>query len=241
MYSSILFSTIIKGILIYVLALILSKLIGIKIISQMNFFDFIMGVSIGSMIAKIIIDKDHVVLSGTIALIIFTLLTIATSYLNLKSYTARSIINAKTLILIENGRIIDKNMKKLRISINELMMKLREKDVFNLEDVQFAIMESNGQLSVLIKANKKPITPDDMNLKVKSLSLINDIIIDGKIIDKNLEIAGIDQNWLQSELKRKIINNIEDIFYAGIDQNKKLIISQKYPDDFNIENKFGIE
>ena len=219
MYSSILFSTIIKGILIYVLALILSKLIGIKIISQMKFFDFIMGVSIGSMIAKIIIDKDHVVLSGTIALIIFTLLTIATSYLNLKSYTARRIINAKTLILIENGRIIDKNMKKLRISINELMMKLREKDVFNLEDVQFAIMESNGKFS----------------------ALINDIIIDGKIIDKNLEIAGIDQNWLQSELKRKIINNIEDIFYAGIDQNKKLIISQKYPDDFNIENKFGIE
>lgn len=241
MYSSILFSTIIKGILIYVLALILSKLIGIKIISQMNFFDFIMGVSVGSMIAKIIIDKDHVVFSGIIALIIFTMLTIATSYLNLKSYTTRKIINAKTLILIENGRIINKNMKKLRISINELMMKLREKDVFNLEDVQFAIMESNGQLSVLIKANKKPITPYDMNLKVKSFSLINDIIIDGKIIDKNLEIAGIDKKWLHSELKRKSINNIEDIFYAGIDQNKNLIISEKYPDDFNIENKFGIE
>lgn len=241
MYSSILFSTIIKSILIYVLALILSKLMGIKIISQMNFFDFIMGVSVGSMIVKIIIDKDHVVFSGIIALIIFTMLTIATSYLNLKSYTARRIINAKTLILIENGRIINKNMKKLRISINELMMKLREKDVFNLEDVQFAIMESNGQLSVLIKANKKPITPYDMNLKVKSFSLINDIIIDGKIIDKNLEIAGIDKNWLHSELKRKSINNIEDIFYAGIDQNKNLIISEKYPDDFNIENKFGIE
>lgn len=241
MYGSIFVSTIVKGILIYILALFLSKLIGVKIISQMNFFGFIVGISFGSIIAKIVIDKDHVVFSGIIALIIFTLLTISTSYLNLKSYAARRIINAKTLILIENGRIIDKNMKKLRISINELMMKLREKDVFNLEDVQFAIMESNGQLSVLIKANKKPITSDDMNLKVKSLSLINDIIIDGKIIDKNLEIAGIDQNWLQSELKRKIINNIEDIFYAGIDQNKKLIISQKYPDDFNIENKFGIE
>ena len=241
MYSTILLSTIIKCILIYILALILSKLIGIKIISQMNFFDFIMAVSVGSMIAKIIIDKDHVVFSGIIALIIFTLLTIATSYLNLKSYAARRIINAKTLILVENGRIVDKNMRKLRLTINELMMKLREKDVFNLEDVQFAIMESNGQLSVLIKSNKKPITPDDMNLKVKSLSLINDIIIDGKIIDKNLEIVGVDKSWLQSELKRKIINNIEDIFYAGIDQNKKLIISQKYPDDFNIENKFGIE
>lgn len=241
MYTTILFSTIIKCILIYILALILSKLIGIKIISQMNFFDFIMAVSVGSMIAKIIIDKDHVVFSGIIALIIFTLLTIATSYLNLKSYMARRIINAKTLILIENGRIIDKNMKRLRITINELMMKLREKDVFNLEDVQFAIMESNGQLSVLIKSNKKPITPYDMDLKVKSSSLIDDIIIDGKIIDKNLEIVGVDKSWLQSELKRKNINNIEDVFYAGVDKNKKLIISEKYPDDFNPENKFGIE
>ena len=205
MYSSILFSTIIKGILVYILALVLSKLIGIKIISQMNFFDFVMGVSIGSMIAKIIIDKDHVVFSGVIALIVFSLLTISTSYLNLKSYIARSIINAKTLILIENGRIIDKNIKKLRITINELMMKLREKDVFNIEDVQFAIMESNGQLSVLIKADKKPITPYDMNIKVKSLSLINDIIIDGKIVDKNLQIVGIDEKWLKSELKKKNI------------------------------------
>lgn len=241
MYSSILFTTIIKGILIYVLALILSKLIGIKIISQMNFFDFIMGVSVGSMIAKIIIDKDHVVFSGVVALIIFTLLTIATSYLNLKSHTARRIINAKTLILIENGRIIDKNMKRLRITINELMMKLREKDVFNLEDVQFAIMETNGQLSVLIKADKKPITPYDTDLKVKNTSLISDIIIDGKVMDKNLKIAGVDKNWLQSELKKKNINNIKEVFYAGVDQNKKLILSEKYSDDFNPENKFGIE
>ena len=203
MYTTILISTIIKGIFIYVLALILSKSIGIKIISQMNFFDFITGVSVGSMIAKIIIDKDHVVFSGIVALIIFTLLTIATSYLNLKSYTARSLINAKTLILVENGRIVDKNIRKLRITINELMMKLREKDVFSLEDVQFAIMESNGQLSVLIKANKKPVTPYDMDLKVKSFSLVNDIIIDGKIVDKNLEIACVDKKWLQSELKKK--------------------------------------
>lgn len=241
MYTSILISTIIKSILIYILALILSKLIGIKIISQINFFDFIVGISIGSMIAKIIIDKDHVVFSGLVALIMFTLLTIATSYLNLKSYTARSIINAKTLILVENGRIINKNIKKLRITINELMMKLREKDVFSLEDVQFAIMESNGKLSVLIKADKKPVTPYDMDLKVKGLSLLSDIIIDGKVRDKNLKIAGIDKKWLQSELKKKKINNIEDVFYAGVDKNKKLIISEKYPDDFNPEDKFGIE
>ena len=200
-----------------------------------------MGVSIGSMIAKIIIDKDHVVFSGVIALIVFSLLTISTSYLNLKSYIARSIVNAKTLILIENGRIIDKNIKKLRITINELMTKLREKDVFNIEDLQFAIMESNGQLSVLIKADKKPITPYDMNIKVKNLSLINDIIIDGKIVNKKLQIVGVDEKSLKSELKKKNINAIEDVFYAGVDQNKKLTISEIYPDNFNPEKKYGIE
>lgn len=174
-------------------------------------------------------------------MITFALLTIATSYLNLKSYKARRIINAKTLVLIENGRIIDKNIKKIRITINELMMKIREKDVFNLGDVQFAIMESNGELSVLIKSDKKPVTPYDMNLKVKTSSLINDIIIDGKVIDKNLKIAGVDKKWLQSELKKKNINNIEKISYAGIDTNKKLTISEKYPNNFNPEGKFGIE
>ena len=214
---------------------------GVKIISQMNFFDFIVGISFGSIIAKIIIDKDHVVFSVIIALIIFTLLTISTSYLNLKSYAARRIINAKTLILVENGRIVDKNMRKLRLTINELMMKLREKDVFALEDVQFAIMESNGQLSVLIKANKKPVTPDDLDLKVESVSLVNDIIIDGKLIDKNLEMANINKKWLQSELNRKNIHKIEDVFYVGIDQNKKLAISVRYPDDFNSKNKFNLE
>lgn len=80
-----------------------------------------------------------------------------------------------------------------------------------------------------------------MDLKVKSSSLVNDIIIDGKIVDKNLKIAGIDKKWLQSELKKKSINNIEEVFYAGVDKNKKLIISKKYPDDFNPENKFGIQ
>lgn len=241
MYMSIFINTIIKGVLIYILALTLSRLIGIKIISQMNFFDFITGVSVGSMIAKIIIDKDHVVFSGITALILLTLLTIGTSYLNLKSYKVRKLINAKPTLLIENGRIIDKNMKKLRITINEITMKLREKDVFNLEDVHFAIMEKNGQLSVLIKDDKKPVTPYDMDLKVKNSSLLNDIIIDGKIIDKNLKVAGIDEKWLQDELKKKSINSIEDVFYATVDKDKKLTISEKYSKEFNPESKFGVE
>lgn len=241
MYSTILVNTIIKGVLIYILALFLSKLIGIKIISQMNFFDFITGISVGSMIAKIIIDKDHVVFSGITALILFTILTIGTSYLNMKSYAVRKLINARPTILIEDGRIIDKSMKKLRITMNELNMKLREKDVFNLKDVHFAIMEKNGTLSILLKEDKKAITPSQMKLKVESSSILNDIVIDGKIIYKNLQIAGIDEKWLEGELKKKSINSISEVFYAALDKNKKLIISKRYAEDINPESKFGVE
>ncbi|MGL4773398.1 MAG: DUF421 domain-containing protein [Clostridium sp.] len=241
MYTSIFIATVIKSIFIFILGLIISRFIGIKIISQINFFDFIMGVSIGSMIAKIIIDKDYVVFSGFVALISFTILTIGTSYLNLKSYTVRGIINAKTMILVENGRIIDKNLRKLRITTNELMMRLRGKDIFNLEDVQFAILESNGELSVLVKAEKKPVTPYDMDMKVKCSTLVQDIIIDGKLIEKNLKIVGVDKKWIEGELKKKKIININNVLYAGVDKNKKIIISEKYPDKFKPEDKFAIE
>lgn len=241
MYVSIFISTVIKGILIYVLSLFLSKLIGIKIISQMNFFDFVMGVSVGSMIAKIIIDKEHVVFSGLIALLVFTALTIATSYINLKSYKVRRLINARPLIVVDKSRIINKNMKKLRLTLNELMMKLREKDVFNLEDVEFAIMEKSGQLSVMLKADKKPLTPKDMKIDVESSSIVTEVIYDGNVLYKNLSITGVDINWLESSLKKKGIKNIEDVFFASIDKNKKLIVSEKFNEDYQIEDQYRIE
>lgn len=241
MYVDIFLVTVGKSILIYLLGILISKLIGIKLISQVNFFDFIMAVSIGSMIAKIIIDKDYVVFSGLVALMAFTFLTVLTSYINMKSYKIRGIINAKTTILVENGCIIDKNLKKVRISINELMMDLRVKDVFNLEDVQFAILESNGKVSVMVKAEKKPATAEDLNLKVKSGSLINDIIIDGKILEKNLKVVNINHSWLKSQFKKENIENVEEVFYAGIDKDKKLIISKKCKKDYDTKKKYAVE
>ncbi|GAA0077466.1 DUF421 domain-containing protein [Clostridium sp. CTA-5] len=233
--------TIIKGIVVYFLALFLTRRIGTKLISQMNFFDFVMGVSMGSIISATIVDKDSSTMSGITTLILFSILTILTSYVSIKSFILRKIVNSKPIVLIENGRIIDKNMKKLRITINELMMKLREKDTFNLSDVEYAIMERNGQLSVLIKANKKPIVPDDMNIEVKSGGLLRDIIIDGNIIEKNLSVAGINRKWLEDNLKINNISNISDVFYAGIDKNKKLNISKKYSSNCLNNDNYGID
>ena len=127
--GNVFFITILKGIVIYVLAFILTRNIGTKLISQMNFFDFIMGVSMGSIIANAIIDKQFATLSATTTLILFAILTVFTRYLSLKNFTLRKLINSEPITLVENGTIVDENMKKMKLTINELKMKLREKEL----------------------------------------------------------------------------------------------------------------
>ena len=239
--NDIILKTILKAIVIYFLALVLTKFVGRKIITKMNFFDFVMGVSMGAMITNAAIDKEARFISAVTTLIVFTILAIAIDYISTKNFLVRKIINYEPVIVIENGIIIDKNLKKLRITVNELMMKLREKDKFSLDEVEFAIMEGDGQMSVLAKADKKAVTPYDMKVKVRSSGLLKDIIIDGKIIENNLKVAEINKEWLENELKEHKIKNISEVFYAGIDSNKKLNISKKYPSDYKVDKKYGIE
>lgn len=233
--------TILKGIGVYILAIILTRIIGTKLISQMNFFDLVMGVSMGSIVANAVINKDFASISATTALLLFAFLTVATGYLNLKSFTARKLINSEPVTLVENGAIVDENMKKLKLTINELKMKLREKDTFGLADVEFAIMEPDGQLSVLPKADKKPLTPYHMNIQTTSTGLERDIIIDGVIMEENLNAIGLDSNWLNSELSKQNIKDSSEIFYAGLDNTKKLYISKKKAADKESHGKYGIE
>lgn len=231
--------TIIRGIGIYPLKFFLIRKIGTKLISQMNFFDFIMGVSMGSIVAAAVIDKQFVSLSATITLILFGLMTIITSYLSIKSFKMRKIVGDELITLVENGIIVDKNMKKIKLTINELKMKLREKGVFSLADVEFAIMEMDGQLSVLPKADKKPLTPQNINIHPTSSGIEKDIIIDGVIMDENLKSAGLDKEWLKSELNKQNIRDSSEVFYAGLDNTKKLYISKRGSNNRESNGKYG--
>ncbi|WP_326514767.1 DUF421 domain-containing protein [Clostridium intestinale] len=219
--------TIAKCVFVYFIALFLSRMVGTKIISKMNFLDLVMGVSMGSMIANAVIDKDSPIISEITALVSFSILTIVASYITLKSFKIRRFLYSEPIVLIKDGTILDKNMKKLRVTIGELMMKLREKSVFNLSDIDFAIMESDGKISVLLKGDKKPLTPYDMNITVQSGGFLKDLIIDGNLIERNLDIAGINKKWLLDNLNKSKIKDISEVFYAGIDSNKKLIMSKK--------------
>ena len=225
--EKVLLMTIIKCVGVYILAIFITKSIGRKLISQMNFFDFIMGVSMGSIVASAVVDKQFGAISAITALILFCILTIVTGYLSMKSLKIRKIINSEPINLVKNGKIIEKNMKENKLTINELMMKLREKNMFHLADVEFAIMETDGELSVLPKADKKPLTPYNMKINVTSSGIDKDIIIDGIVIDENLKNIGLDKEWLKSELNKQNIKEISEVFYAGVDNTQKLYISKR--------------
>lgn len=143
--------------------------------------------------------------------------------------------------MINSGHIVQSNMKRVRITIEQLTMQLREKNIFSLADVEFAILETNGQLSVLPKSDKIPLTPSHMNIPTTGMGLMKDIIIDGNIIKENLEAAKFDMQWLQSQLTMNGIQNASDVFYAGVNNTKNIYLSKKSDRNVEKHGKYGIE
>lgn len=221
--------TVIRTSVVYVLAIFLARSIGRKLISHMTFFDFVVGVSMGSLSANAMANSGGRGTFYLTALITLSILTIGTDYINIKSFKMRKLIDSEPVALVENGTILEENMKNTKVTVGELMMKMREKNAFSLADVEFAIMETDGELSVLTKADKKPLTPSQMNIKTKSEGLMKDIIIDGKLIEENLKSAGVDSRWVNIQLKQRNVSDISEVFYAGIYADKKLHVSKKSP------------
>jgi uncharacterized membrane protein YcaP (DUF421 family) len=240
MYEQIM-HTLIRGTAAYLFALLLTRLIGRKLISQMTYFDFVVGVSLGSLVANISMGPQNNTTTASTALFVLSLLVIITDFAHIKSLIVRKIVNSEPVTLIDKGNIVEDNMRRTRLTIGELTMKLREKNIFNLSDVEFAIMETDGQLSVLPKPEKTPLTPSHINLKAISTGLMRDIIIDGNIMDENLESVSLDTQWLQSQLNSKGIQSPSDVFYAGVDNFKNIYISVKNKDNEESHGKYGIE
>lgn len=238
---NVLVNTAVRCFIVYLLALFLARLMGRKLISQMTFFDFIIGVSIGSIIANAIVGQKFTSISAAAALVVVSVLVILTGYLHIKSFKIRKIVNSEPVTLVDSGRIVEENMRNIRLTIDELMMKLREKNAFNLADVEFAIMETDGELSVLPKSDKKPLTPSNMNIKTSSTGITHDVIIDGNIMEENLISAGLDSKWLENQLSNQNIKAASEIFYAGVDNTKKLYISKKIRNSKEEEGRYGID
>lgn len=212
----------------YFVTLLLTRLMGRKLISQMTFFDFVVGIIIGSAAVNVANIENNTSLSGFVTLIVVSILTIVIDLIHIKSLRIRKITESEPVAVIENGKIVDDNLKKIRLSTEELMMKLREKNMFNIADVEFALMEIDGKLSVQPKSQKQPLTPSDMNLSTTYKGLTRDLIIDGNVMVDNLKYINLDETWLRNEIKKyHNIKDIKEVFYAGLDTSGNLYVSKK--------------
>ncbi|MGE5473594.1 MAG: DUF421 domain-containing protein [Ignavibacteriales bacterium] len=206
---------------------ILARLMGKKQISQLNFFDYVVGISIGSIAAAFSVDRKISYFEGVISLVIWSVLSIFVAYLSLKSLKARKLLEGELRILIENGRIIEENLRKERFNINDLVEELRMKGIFNLSDVEFALLETSGRVSVKLKSQKQPVTPYDIGIPTTYQGLSTNLIIDGEIIKENLAYVKLDEAWLKSELNKKNIHSFKEVLLASLDTEGSLYISLK--------------
>lgn len=217
---------IIRALLSMVTLFLVTKMLGKKQVSQLSLFDYVVGISIGNFAAEMTINLDSHYLHGTVAVIIFGLVAYAISILTMKSITLRRYFMGTPTILIDNGEILIKGLKKVHYDINDLLQQCRSAGYFDLEEIGYAIMEANGELSILPKSEYKNVTTKDMKIKADKETIRANVIIDGKIMKKVLQNKNKTESWLENELKKKKVQ-VHDVLLATLDDNNKLNIYKK--------------
>lgn len=202
---------------------LLTKLMGKKQISQLSFFEYIAGITIGSIAAEISTGLDRNFLHGLYSLLIWTAVPFVIDLLSLKSKKVRDFFEGKATVFIKEGKIYEENLKKERYTTDELLELLRKKDVFNVADVEFAILESDGNLNVLLKKEKQPLTAQDIQLTVAPEKQPETVIMDGNILDEPLSTSGYNRRWLQAQLEKLDVTT-DNVFLGQIDSYGQLTV-----------------
>lgn len=210
----------------FLVLFLLSKIMGFRAIAELSFFDYVIGITIGSVAAEMCTNIDIEWWKGITAMVIYVLFDMVFILISQKTLVGRKIISGVPIVLIDNGKIVEKSVKKARIDLNDLEAAARVSGYYNLSDIQFAVMEVSGKISFMPVPNKRPLNPMDFNFTPERESLQVNVIMDGKIIDSNLSVAGISKKELVRKV-RKENKEVEKIVLATIDSKKVLTIFEK--------------
>lgn len=212
----------------FVVLLFFTRILGKKQLKQFTVFNYIAGVSIGSMAGDISTDIRIPLLNGLMSIAWWSTFTFLLGYIALKSTRARTLVDGEPTIVIKKGQIIEKALQPLHINIDDLTMLLREQGVFSVKNVHYAIMEPNGNLSVLQKQEELPVTKKDVSLPIRDpIFLPTEVVSDGKILHKNLQELNKSESWLLAQLRKRGIISIENIYYAEIQADGMLYMDRK--------------
>ena len=211
-----------------VILFIIAKVIGHKQVAQLEFFDYITGITIGSIAAELATTLDKPWWKPTISMLVFGSITVALSIITRRFARSRKFINGTPTIIMNDGKLYRENMKKAKLELSEYLLLCRQEGYFNLNDIQTAVFEYNGKLSILPVSTKRPLNPEDMELSPKPEHIGTEIIMDGRVMDDNLKRKGLNDDWLQKELKKQGYRTAKEIF-LGIcyDENQLTLFPMK--------------
>lgn len=216
-----------RTIILYLIIVLVLRVMGKRQIGQLQPFELVIILMISELAVIPSQDPGIPLIAGLFPVLMLLLLGLAISEIALKSEKARGFICGTPTILINKGQIMEGELRKLRYNLSDLLEQLRAKNTPNIADVDYAILETNGQLSVIPKTDKRPVNPHDLNLNIPGEGLPLALIMDGELQKKNLEKSGVDITWLEKEIKKAHIPNMKRVFFASIDSQQKLFIQQK--------------
>lgn len=220
---------IIRLFIAFITLLVLTRLMGRKEISQMTFFNFVSAISIGTIGASLAIDSTISMRNGFIALLVWSAFTIMIGFLDITFPAFRYAVVGQPVILIKKGKIMEKELRKARIDIDTLQTSLRKKNIFSIAEVDYAIFESDGTVSVLKKEAHQSVTKKDMNVQAANTKISHSasVIADGKVREDNLKKLHLNRQWLMDRLKEAGVQNPKEVFYAEVQTDGTLYIDQK--------------
>lgn len=212
----------IRAVILYVFLILATRFMRQRQIGILAGHNYLVAAGIVSLAAVRMVSPDSSLLSGLLIILVYAVANIFISFLDIKFPRK---VDRHSTILIENGKLIKKNMLDARITIDNLMGQLRTKSVFNLSDVDLALVEPNGKINVVKKAKSLPITRKQMNLPYKNVGIPVILIYDGKVQNENLSLLGLDKDWLDGKIKEKGILRASDVFLVTLDGDGTVHIS----------------
>ena len=195
---------------------VITKTIGHKQVAQLDFFDYVTGITIGSIGAEMATELDNP-WKPLVAMVIYGIISVVLTFVARKLPHSRKYINGAPAIIMSGGKLYRKNMKKSKLELSEFMVMCRQQGFFNIADIDTAVFEYNGHLTIIPIGSKKPLTPQDVNISVKQETICTEIIMDGKILHENIKRLGFNPEWLQKQLKSQNYNSAKDVFLGIYD------------------------
>ena len=224
-------AVLVKGFVSIVYLFFVIKILGKKQISELNIFDYVIGITLGNIAAEMTVNDEITLFNGLLAMTIYGVVSLFVSYITSKSIFARRFIEGFPIVLMDNGKISKEQLKKVKLDLNDFLQDARENGYFDLSQIECAVMEVSGKVSFLPKSKYEPVNCDNMKIKTSRNGIVANLVIDGVIMENNLKAIGKDKDWLIKRLDKEGYKKVDDILLVLCDAKEKLTI---YPTNFQV-------